>query len=181
MRFQQFINENRGLAYMEEEKDVTSGLSGLDFAGDYSEAKFKAVSGALQVKLMANLKPLKLMVITADPSYVPSMVRLYMQKVSVDRKAYEPKNLNSVWLPFFTSKGFDPVITEKFFEFFYKQNKDGFVPREIWFPNPKSIPSSAGNGSYAGTGGRKVNIKLIAGLSIAGVTIIGAAVYMMRK
>lgn len=169
MRFLQFGNENIGLSFYDEKKEVTSGLSGLDFAGLFDDTAFKAVSTTLYTYIFQNVTGFKRATITASPSYVPDMLRLYMSMVGRDRKAYNPKDYDKYWLAEFTMKGFDPEITKLFFKRFYEMNNDGLVPRNIWFPNPKTVSSGVGTPTYT-------SIEKKQGLSTGAIVGIGAGV-----
>ena len=140
MRYLQsaFDNENQGLSFYEEKRDVSMGLSGLDFGGIIGDAAFNGVATALGVYIFQNVGTLKKATITASPSYVPDMLRLYMETVSSNRKAYAPADYEKFWLPLYVQKGFDPEIVKLFFERFYGMNGQGLVPRGIWFPSPQS-------------------------------------------
>lgn len=182
MIFKQFQNENRGLSYLEEPKEITSGLSGVDFVGIFDNTAFKGVAATLYTHLMTNLPLAKKTLITTSSSYVPDMLRLYMQKVSIDRLAYNPQDLTTKWIPYFVQKGFDADITKLFFEKFYKLNSDGYIPRTIWFPDKQSsLPSTEDISAMKVKEYSGLSTGAMIGIGAAALAGIGFLIYAMKK
>ena len=141
-----------------------------------TKVPFQIVSTTLYTKLLQSLPALKKFLITSSASYVPDMLRLYMQKAYDDKRAFIASDLSTIWLPFFESRGFDRDITTLFFAFFIKMNQDGLVPREIWFPSsdPRGAPKEAGGGNVviSASSGNKWMMPLIIGAGAIGTGFI---------
>lgn len=175
MRYQQFANENQGLSYFDEEKATVGGLGELSLGNMVSNLPFKGVATAIYGDLLSSskLNAWQKVNISVPGSYVPDMLRKYMNMVRVNRKAYSPSAYESYWLPAFVDAGFDPNITKAFFDKFYSLYRQGAVLQSIWYPDASSKGDNggSGNGGTGNGGGMSTGTMLAIGLGVVGAGV----------
>lgn len=187
MRYQTFVNENSGEPLFEKPPLVTSGyrtVSGLDLGEMAANAPFKLVAGSIYTSLMADddLSWVKKTLISLPGTYVPNMIRKYMDIVRRTRKAYRPGD-KSFWMNKFVEAGFNMHIAEKFFQYFYELYQDGAVAQSIWYPGP--LPAGSGNGADNGAGngggnGGGLSTGAMVGIGLAAVAGIAGAYFIFK-
>jgi len=182
MKYQQFTNENQGLSYYDEKKEVTSGYGTATMSGLLDmftkDLDFNAIASAIGIYIGQNVSLAKKGLLIG--SYVPDMLRLYMKTVRVNRVAFQWKDYNTSWLPLYIRSGFDSEITGYFFKKFEEMHTKGLVPRSIWYPSPTSKGDNGGsNGVHPDNGGMGTGAMF--GIGIGAVALLGVGYFLMRK